>query len=286
RIKVIKKLIWRKELTNSRYYQHTKKIWIDIDFSQRKRYLKKLKTLTVELRKNKLFFDKVRDMNLTSLQSQVKIPKPKETCYAEFCHRKGSYLQIVFSGVFLAASVYDGIICTPEDVFTNNAERYCNNMAQEMASLAQNETLLYNNSEIETTPESETALYSSWNCHEIAKLHDHDKTLFDFNTMNNMWIWVLVLTLLYCFFMILHDCSLLCRNGRANFTWNHIIRSGDYPKIVTNPFLFFEEHTPDKCYGNFCWILIFWPLLCAASIIIFLLWTCVAKYVAKRAGLY
>ncbi|ETO12379.1 hypothetical protein RFI_24997 [Reticulomyxa filosa] len=85
------------------------------------------------------------------------------------------------------------------------------------------------------------------------------------------------------FFMILHDCNLLCRNGRANFTWDHIIRSGDYPKIVTDPFLFFEEHTPDKCYGNCCWILIFWSLLCAASIIIFLLWTCAAKYVAKKS---
>ncbi|ETO03283.1 hypothetical protein RFI_34127, partial [Reticulomyxa filosa] len=275
----------------------------------------KLKTLTVELRKNDLFFYKVcfcfwetfcfRDMNLTSLQSQVKIPKPKETCYAEFCHRKGSYLQIVFSGVVLAASVstvytffatvdgvkvlhydsqhkvYDGIICTPEGIFTNDAERYCNNMAQEMASLAQNETLLYNNSEIETTPESETALYSSWNCYEIAKLHDHDKTLFDFNAMNNMWLWVFILTLLYCFFMILHDCNLLCRNGRANFTWNHIMRSGNYPKIVADPLSYLEEHTPNKCFKNHCalccWLLILLPFLCTASIIIFLLWTCAAS---------
>ncbi|ETO01051.1 hypothetical protein RFI_36389 [Reticulomyxa filosa] len=106
---------------------------------------------------------------------------------------------------------------------------------------------------------TEIALYSSWNCYEIAKLHDHYKTLFDFNAINNMWLWVLILTLLYCFFMILHDC-----NGRANFTWDHIVRSGNYPKIVTDPLLVLQQYTPDKCYNNrcalCCWILMLLPL--------------------------
>ncbi|ETO09765.1 hypothetical protein RFI_27613 [Reticulomyxa filosa] len=184
------------------------------------------------------------------------ILKQEKKCCEDVWRRLWSYLKILCSGIFFATSVstvytflstvdevkvlhyendqnvYDGIICIPEGTTTT---RYCNNMAQEMALLAQSGMSLYNNSENGMTPESEVALYSSWNCYELAKLREHGRTLLNFSEMNNFWILILVFTPLYSIFAILHDCALLFLNGGGDFTWSRIMREGKYPHILRNP---------------------------------------------------